>query len=103
MLIGLSAKQGILIVEFAKQLEESGMESVQAAIEAAKIRFRPIIMTCLSTAAGAIPLLFATGASSVSRINIGIVEVFGCLSGVVFISILMPLVYVVVQKRLAKI
>ena len=99
MLIGLSAKQGILIVEFANQLIAGGMSVSKAAIEAAKIRLRPIIMTCLSTVAGAIPLLFATGASSASRKNIGIVEVFGCISGVIFISILIPLLFQAITER----
>lgn len=99
MLMGLSAKQGILIVEFANQLINEGMSVSKAAIEAAKIRFRPIIMTCLSTVAGAIPLTLANGASSASRKNIGLVEVFGCISGVIFISILIPLLFQAVMKK----
>lgn len=98
MLIGLSAKQGILIVEFANQLIISGYGVVDAAICAAKLRLRPIIMTCLSTVVGAIPLVFATGASSISRRNIGIVEVCGCTSGVLFISVFIPILYILVNK-----
>ena len=99
MLIGLSAKQGILIVEFANQLMDEGLDVISAAIEASKIRLRPIIMTCLSTVAGAIPLLFATGASCISRKNIGIVEVFGGISGGVFITILVPILYIIINKN----
>ena len=72
MLIGLNSKHGILIVEFANQLRASGMEMKQALLEAAYLRLRPIMMTGISTVAGAIPLMLATGASCVSRQNLGI-------------------------------
>ncbi|MBE6446920.1 MAG: efflux RND transporter permease subunit [Alphaproteobacteria bacterium] len=99
MLIGLTSKHGILIVEFANQLRESGMTIKQALLEAARLRLRPIMMTGISTIAGAIPLLFATGASCVSRQNLGIVEVFGGISGVLLTLLIIPVGYLLLSKR----
>lgn len=94
ILIGLSTKQGILIVEFANQLLGE-KNIVDAVLEASKIRLRPILMTCISTIVGSIPLLLSSGASSASRQSIGIVEFFGCIGGMVFICIFIPLWYVI--------
>jgi multidrug efflux pump len=84
MLVGIAAKNGILIVEFINQLRETGMEFEKAIIEAARIRFRPVIMTTISTAVGAVPLILATGAGSASREVLGVV----IFSGVIFASLL---------------
>ncbi|MDR2724438.1 MAG: efflux RND transporter permease subunit [Holosporaceae bacterium] len=93
MLIGLSAKHGILIVEFANQLREKGMGFEKALVEAAKLRLRPIIMTGASTIIGAVPLLLATGAGSASRQNLGIVQVFGGISGILLTLMIIPVGY----------
>jgi len=99
MLIGLNSKHGILIVEFANQLRESGMGMKEALLEAARLRLRPIMMTGISTVAGAIPLMLATGASCVSRQNLGIVEVFGGISGILLTLLIVPAGYVLLNKE----
>ena len=98
MLIGLNSKHGILIVEFANQLRESGMEMKEALLEAARLRLRPIMMTGISTVAGAIPLMLATGASCVSRQNLGIVEVFGGISGILLTLLVVPVGYILLNR-----
>ena len=77
MLIGLVAKNGILIVEFANQLQVEGKNVFDAAYEAATLRFRPILMTAISTILGAMPIAFATGAGAETRNPMGIVIVGG--------------------------
>lgn len=77
LLIGLMAKNGILIVEFANQLRAEGMDVRQAITEGSALRFRPILMTVLSTVLGAVPLLLATGAGAESRVAIGAVIIGG--------------------------
>ena len=77
MLVGLAAKNGILIVEFANQLRDEGMEIAEAIREAAKRRLRPILMTSIATVVGAVPLVVAGGPGSASRATIGIVVIFG--------------------------
>lgn len=99
MLIGLNAKHGILIVEFANQLKESGMKTQEALLEAARLRLRPIMMTGISTVAGAIPLMLATGASCVSRQNLGIVEVFGGISGILLTLLIIPTGYLLANRE----
>lgn len=99
MLIGLSAKQGILIVEFANQLRGKGIAFREALIQASVLRFRPMIMTGISTVIGAVPLLLARGASAASRQNLGIVEVFGGLSGVLLTLIVIPVGYFICNFR----
>jgi HAE1 family hydrophobic/amphiphilic exporter-1 len=98
MLIGLSSKNAILIVEFAEQLRERGMELHEAAIEAARIRLRPILMTSFAFLLGVIPLVVATGAGSLSRKSVG-TTVFG---GMVFATSLnllfIPVLYVIVRS-----
>lgn len=99
MLIGLSAKQGILIVEFANQLRDEGIEFHKALIQASQLRLRPIIMTGISTVFGAIPLLLASGASLASRQNLGIVQVFGGISGVILTLLIIPIAYLILNKN----
>jgi HAE1 family hydrophobic/amphiphilic exporter-1/multidrug efflux pump len=98
-LIGLAAKNAILIVEFANHRHEAGMPSEQAAIEAARLRFRPIIMTSMAFILGVVPLVFATGAGAASRQSIG-TGVFGGMLAATFLAIFfVPLFFVLVRKR----
>jgi HAE1 family hydrophobic/amphiphilic exporter-1 len=97
MLIGLSAKNAILIVEFAEQLRQRGMTIVEAAIEASKLRLRPILMTSLAFILGVLPLVFATGAGQEARHSVG-TAVAGGMFVSTFLNILfIPVLYVVVQ------
>ena len=98
MLIGLNSKHGILIVEFANQLRESGMNTKEALLEAARLRLRPIMMTGISTVMGAVPLMLATGASCASRQNLGVVEVFGGISGILLTLLVIPIGYLLVNR-----
>ena len=93
MLIGLITKNGILIVEFANQLRDQGMEKVQAVIESASLRLRPILMTSLATTFGAIPIALATGAGAESRQAIGWVIVGGVSVGTLFTLYVIPTMY----------
>jgi multidrug efflux pump len=93
ILVGLSAKNGILIVEFANQLRDRGVEFSQALIQAAEIRFRPILMTGLTTIAGAIPLVISSGAGSETRLVIGIVILSGVFSATIFTLFIVPVAY----------
>lgn len=77
MLVGLAAKNGILIVEFANQLRDDGMSVFDSIIEASAVRLRPILMTSLATVVGALPLVLAGGPGSASRATIGVVVIFG--------------------------
>jgi multidrug efflux pump subunit AcrB len=100
MLIGLSAKHGILIVEFVNQLRRDGLNFEKALVEAAKLRLRPIIMTGISTIAGSIPLLLAIGAGSASRRNLGVVQVFGGISGILLTLAIVPVGYLLLRPKL---
>jgi multidrug efflux pump len=93
MLIGLAAKNGILIVEFANQLRDRGIEFHEAVIEAAAIRLRPVLMTSLCTVFGAIPLLVASGAGAESRKSIGAVVVYGVMFSLLLTLYVVPVVY----------
>ncbi len=93
MLVGLSAKNGILIVEFANQLRDQGYAFRDALIEAADVRFRPIIMTGITTAAGSVPLLISTGAGTETRYVIGVVILFGVVTGTLFTLFVVPVAY----------
>jgi HAE1 family hydrophobic/amphiphilic exporter-1/multidrug efflux pump len=97
-LIGLSAKNAILIVEFANKRVEAGMAPVEAAFEAAKLRFRPIIMTSMAFILGVVPLVFAGGAGAASRHSIG-TGVFGGMLAATFLAIFfVPLFFVLITK-----
>ena len=97
-LIGLSAKNAILIVEFANKRHEQGMPAADAAIEAARLRFRPIIMTSMAFVMGVFPLVLATGAGAASRQSIG-TGVFGGMLAATFMAIFfVPLFFVLVRK-----
>jgi len=98
VLIGLAAKNAILIVEFAKQNEESGEDRFQAATEAARVRLRPILMTSFAFILGVLPLVIATGAGSEMRQSLGTAVFFGMIGVTVFGLIFTPVFYVVVRK-----
>jgi multidrug efflux pump len=103
MLIGLVAKNGILIVEFANQLQvEKGESAAEAAFEAATIRFRPILMTSISTVLGAVPIAFATGAGAETRNPMGIVVVGGLMISTVITLYVIPIVYIIMDRLCVK-
>ena len=99
LLIGLSAKNGVLIVEFANQLRDRGMEFREAVLEAASVRFRPVLMTSAATTFGALPLLLGTGAGWESRRPIGIVIVFGVAISAVLTLFIVPSLYALFARK----
>ena len=98
MLIGLSAKNAILVVEFAKRLREEGKGVMQAAVEAAKVRLRPILMTALAFILGVSPLVVASGAGGASRQSLGTTVFGGMLVSTVFGLVFTPVFYVVIER-----
>jgi multidrug efflux pump len=98
MLVGLAAKNGILIVEFANQLRDQGRDIAAAIREASARRLRPILMTSIATVAGAVPLMVASGAGAAARQAIGVVVVFGVSISTVITLFLIPILY----SRLAR-
>jgi HAE1 family hydrophobic/amphiphilic exporter-1 len=98
MLIGLSSKNAILIVEFAEQLREQGLSIVDAAIEAARIRLRPILMTSLAFILGVVPLVFATGAGRAGRISVGTTVFGGMIAATTLNLLFIPVLYVLVRS-----
>jgi hydrophobe/amphiphile efflux-1 (HAE1) family protein len=96
--VGLASKNAILIVEFAKDLVAEGMDVVEAAITAARMRLRPILMTSLAFILGVLPLMIAKGAGAGANCALGTAVVCGMLSGTVLTIFFVPLFYVVVQK-----
>ena len=103
MLIGLVTKNGILIVEFANHKRESGLDKKEAVIESAQQRLRPILMTSLATALGALPIAMSLGAASTSRIPLGIVIVGGIMFSLILTLFVIPAVYTYISgKREAK-
>jgi len=98
MLIGLASKNSILIVEFANQLREQGRSIIQAALEAAQQRMRPILMTAISTLSSIFPLVIASGAGAGSRQSLG-TAVFGGMLVATFLSLfVVPILYIVVKQ-----
>ena len=93
MLIGISAKNGVLIVDFINQLRDDGVEFVQAIIDGARIRFRPVVMTTVSTLMGSIPLMLATGPGSESRSTLGIIMFWGVSVAAAFTLFVVPVFY----------
>jgi multidrug efflux pump len=93
ILVGIAAKNGILIVEFANQLRDEGLSIREAVIESASLRLRPIIMTSISAAAGAIPLIFWGGAGGESRKTIGVVIFFGAIFATLLTVFIVPVFY----------
>jgi multidrug efflux pump len=99
MLVGLAAKNGILIVEFANQLRDRGVEYREAVIEAAAIRLRPVLMTSFCTAFGALPLMLASGAGAESRQAIGVVVFYGVVISVILTLGVVPAVYTLAARN----
>lgn len=98
VLIGIVTKNGILIVEFANQRKEAGMDKFAAALDAAKQRFRPILMTSLATVLGALPIALALGASAKSRVSMGIAIIGGLLFSLILTLIVIPLLYTIMSS-----
>lgn len=101
-LMGLISKHGILIVEFANELQASGMGRREAIIEAASIRLRPILMTTAAMVLGVLPLITASGAGAASRYNIGLVIASGLSLGTLFTLFVLPAVYLALAARHAR-
>lgn len=101
-LIGLIARNGILVVEFANKLQEQGKAKLDAIREASVLRLRPVMMTSLATIAGHTPLIFATGAGAGARNSIGIVLVLGMTIGTLFTLFVLPSVYMLLAKDHSK-
>lgn len=99
MLIGLVTKNGILIVEFTNQKREMGMSKHEAVVEAASQRLRPILMTSLATALGALPLAMSLGAASTSRVPLGIVVVGGIMFSLILTLFVIPAIYTFVSGK----
>jgi HAE1 family hydrophobic/amphiphilic exporter-1 len=97
LLIGLAAKNAILIVEFAEQLRDRGLTVIEAAVEAARIRLRPILMTSLAFILGVLPLVMASGAGQVARRSVGTTVAGGMLVSTFLNLLFIPVLYVVVQ------
>ena len=102
VLVGLAAKNAILIVEFAKQAEDQGMSRFDAAVEAARTRLRPILMTSLAFILGVVPLVFAAGAGAEMRQSLGTAVFSGMLGVTLFGLIFTPVFYVLVRTVAAK-
>ena len=98
MLIGLAAKNAILIVEFAKRRREEGLDIVDAAMEAARLRLRPILMTAFAFILGVVPLMVATGAGAASRQSIGTTVFGGMLAATLLTLVFVPVFYVVIER-----
>jgi multidrug efflux pump len=101
-LVGLVAKNGILIVEFANRLQEQGVERLEAVVEAATTRLRPILMTSVATVVGHFPLVIASGAGGSARNSIGIMLVTGMVIGTVFTLFAVPVFYSLIGGRSKK-
>jgi multidrug efflux pump len=98
VIIGLAAKNAILIVEFSRQLELQGKDLVTSIIEAARLRLRPIIMTSIAFIAGVLPLALSTGAGAASRNAIGTGVAGGMLSATFLAILLVPVLYLIIRK-----
>jgi HAE1 family hydrophobic/amphiphilic exporter-1 len=98
MLIGLSAKNAILIVEFAKYRLEDGWDVVRAALEGARLRLRPILMTSFAFILGCVPLWTASGAGAAARRILGTVVITGMLAATLIAIFLIPLLFVLIER-----
>ena len=98
-LIGLITKHGILIVDFANKLQETGKSPFEAVIEASRLRLRPILMTTFAMVFGAIPLAYSSGAGAETREQIGLVIVGGMTIGTIFTLFVIPVVYTYLSRR----
>ncbi len=102
LLIGLSSKNSILLVEYANQLKAKGLDTIDAVLEAGRIRLRPILMTAVSTVAGAMPIALGLSAGSESRIPLGLVIVGGVAISTVLTLFLVPVVYILLDALAAR-
>ncbi|MBP1619314.1 MAG: acriflavine resistance protein [Acidobacteria bacterium] len=100
-LVGLVSKNGILIVEFANELQERGKEKLDALVEAAGTRLRPVLMTTAATVMGHLPLVFASGPGAGARNSIGVMLVSGMIIGTAFTLLVVPSIYMLVARRRA--
>jgi multidrug efflux pump len=100
--MGLSAKNAILIVEFAEQAERQGLTAFEAAVEGARLRLRPILMTSLAFIAGVFPLAIATGAGARSRVAIGTAVMGGMIAATILAIFFVPLFFVLVRRLFAR-
>jgi len=98
-LVGLVSKNGILIVQFANELQRRGMTKIQAVREAALVRLRPVLMTSVATVCGHFPLTLVSGAGAAARNSIGIVIVAGMALGTIFTLLVIPAIYVLIAKQ----
>jgi multidrug efflux pump len=99
MLIGLVTKNGILIVEFANKKREDGLSRMDAALEASRLRLRPILMTSLTMALGSLPLALSIGAASTSRQPLGIVIVAGVTFSLILTLFVIPAMYTYLSRQ----
>ena len=99
MLVGIAAKNGVLIVEFINQMRDQGMEFRDAVVEGARVRFRPVLMTAFATVMGSVPLIMATGPGAVSRETLGVVIFSGVSIATLFTLFIVPAVYDVLARR----
>ncbi len=99
VLIGLAAKNGILIVEFANQLRTQGLQLKEAIIESCRVRLRPILMTSVATIIGVVPLIIATGPGAAGRATVGIVIFMGMLFATLFTLYVIPVMYLIIGKN----
>jgi multidrug efflux pump len=97
--VGLVSKNGILIVEFANHLQETGLDKLRAVVEASSTRLRPILMTTAATVVGHLPLVFASGPGAGARNSIGIMLVSGMIIGTFFTLFVVPAIYVLVARK----
>lgn len=98
-LVGLVTKNSIMLVEFANQLREKGIATIDAVLESAKLRFRPIVMTTTATIFGAMPLIFVHGSGAGASHSIGIVIVSGMIIGTFFTMFVIPALYIKIKRR----
>ena len=98
-LVGLVSKNGILIVQFANQLQRDGKDKLAAVAQAARIRLRPVMMTSVATVAGHFPLTLVTGAGAAARNSIGLVLVGGMTIGTIFTLFVVPSLYMLIAKE----
>jgi multidrug efflux pump subunit AcrB len=98
MLIGLAAKNAILIVEFAKRRREEGLPVVEAAMEAGRLRLRPILMTAFAFIFGVLPLMFASGAGAASRQSLGTAVFGGMVAATLLTLIFVPVFYALIER-----